>query len=521
MQPLKQTKKVAYQDEVQDKISQGLEKLSNVAKAAYGPRAGNALVEQQYGDPLLSRDGVSNVKKVYLEDPIENMAARVAVQASEQNNKKVGDGTTAVVILANYLYKEARKMLAGGINRMVIADQLEETARNIIAIIDQIKIPADDTILQQVAMVSSGNNAIGEMIAASIKEVGIDGGINVEEFAGIGTVNELVEGFFFQKGWTNINLINDPSNLESRHDKVMLLITDKRFATGAELVPILEKIVEAGITELVIIGEVADEALNVLLLNKLKGIIACSVADLPVFAGSKSLMLDDLALITGGKVLTNGAKPSAFNVNMLGAADKVIINEWSTTIMGADGDGENTSIRIAELREQLAETPNPMTAEALRDRLAKLTGKVSIIRVGGATDIERKELKLRVEDAICAVRAAIKEGVVPGGGVTLARIAHDSNSLPFIDAYSELFKQLANNAGLNAERYLAKVEDAKEWYGYDLRAVGDKPINLLKAGIVDPALVIKEVVRNATSVVSRLITTTVAITYEDRSQKND
>ncbi len=514
----KQTKSVAYQDEAQAKIASGLTKLADLATAAYGPKSGNVMLEVSYGSPTISRDGVTNVKNIYLEDPIENMAVQIAKQAAEQNNKKVGDGTTAVVILAHYLYTEARKLLAAGHNQMKIAGILEDTAQIVISQINQLKKPVDAALLQQVAIVSSGDPAIGEMIADVVDEVGVEGGITVEEYQGIGILNEIVEGFYFNKGWTNINLINDPTNLESRHESVMLLITEKRLATSADIVPILEKIVKANIRELIIIGEVSEEALNVLLLNKLKGIIACTVSDLPVYFGSRSLMLEDLATITGGKVLTAG-NGSDFDIEMLGAAQKVVVNEWSTTIIGADGAEEDVTVRLNTLRDQLKEAVVPATITAINDRLAKLTGKVAIIRVGGATEVERKEVKLRVEDAICAVRAAIKDGIVPGGGVTLARIA--TPELPFYAAYKEPFKQLAKNAGLNPEHYLSKVESARDWYGFDLKNISDKPKNLLTAGIVDPALVLKEVVQNATSVAANLIKVNAAVTYTDREIKND
>lgn len=513
----KQTRNITHTDELEARIFAGIEKTYLVAKAAYGPGAGNAILEASYGDPLISRDGVTNLEKVFLDDPIENMAARVIVQASKKNNKKVGDGTTAVVILAYHLYKEARKLIAGGYNRMMVAQMLEEDARNAVAALDIMKQPVDAKLLRHVAIVSAGDEAIGQMIADVVEAVGIDGGITVEDFAGNGIYNELVDGFYFRKGFTNINLINDPSNLESRHQNIDILITDKPLKVTTDIAPILDKFVKNGGKELVIVGDVGEEALGVLLLNRLKGIVNVTVADVPVFGAMRSLFLEDIALITGGKVLLPGADPASFEISMLGGAERVTINEFSTTIIGAEGVREDVELRIRELRDQLKEAESPITIEALKDRLAKLTGKIAIIRVGGATEVEQGEVKLRVQDAISAVQAAIQDGIVPGGGVALARMTH----MNFYKAYEQPFKQLVDNAGDNPEPYLWKMLEKPVWYGYDLQSNTGKPVDLLKAGVIDPASVIKEVVVNATSVVSKLITASVGITYANRESKND
>lgn len=519
----KASRNITYRDELQSKIASGLEKVYEVAKAAYGPSAGNALLELPYGDPLISRDGVTNVDKVFLEDPIENMAARTVVQASRKNNRKVGDGTTAVVILAHHLYQEAQKAIAAGMNRMEVARRLEKIGASIIKDIDEnIKKPVDDKLLKYVAVVSAGDEAIGHMIADVITEVGIDGGVTVEDFAGVGIYNELVDGFYFRKGFTNVNLINDPSNLESRHQDIDILITEKKMATAADMAPILEKIVEAGGNgkDLLILGDVSEEVLGMLLLNRMKGVINVTVADLPLFGAMRALALDDLACVTGGKVYVPGASPADFQVSMLGSAKQAIINEFSTTILGGEGASEDVDARIKELHDQLTGATSSVTQDAIKDRLARLTGKVAIIRVGGATEVEQGEVKLRVQDAICAVQAAIQDGIVPGGGVTLARLGRTSE---FGNAFQEPFKQLLLNAGANPEIALYYMLEEPTWYGFDLRAdiVENKPVDLLKGGIIDPASVVKEVVRNATSVVAKLITVSVAVTFADREQKHD
>lgn len=520
----KLTKEITYGARLYEHINNGIEAAYEVAKAAYGPGAGNVIIELPYGDPIISRDGVTNLEKLYLEDPIENAAARLMVQASKKNNKKVGDGTTAVVILAYHLYQEANKLIAAGHNRMSVRKLLLDTADEVIKQIDDMKLKVDDDRIRHVAMVSAGEEAIGQMIADVITEVGIDGGVILEDFPGSGIYNELVDGFYFRKGFTNINLINDPANLESRHQNVDILISEKRMATAADIVPVLDKIIASGGRgkDLILVGDVSEEVLSILLLNRLKGNINVAVTDMPVFGAMRSLTMEDLALVTGGKVYTQGSNASDFDISMLGGASQVIINEFSTTIIGGEATNEDVAQRVADLRNQLKESESAITTEALRDRLAKLTGKIAIIRVGGATEVEQGEVKLRVQDAICAVQAAIKDGIVPGGGVALAR------TLPghFHAAFKQPFMCLVENSGYNKEQALWRllnIKNVNKWYGFNLKdpAFNYTPINTLHAGIVDPASVVKEVVRNATSVIAELITGHASITLTNRDEKHD
>ena len=517
----KLSKNIIYEEELQSKIASGIEKVYQVAKAAYGPLAGNAFLEENYGDPTISRDGVTNVEKVYLEDPAENMAARTLIQASRKSDKKVGDGTTAVTILAYHLYKEARKMIGAGQNRMVVSRRLQEVASEVLSKLDGYSKPVDNSLLKSVAVVSAGDEAIGEMISDIITEVGEDAGITVEDFPGVGIYNEIVDGFYWRKGFTNINLINDASNLESNLSNVNIFITDRSFKAANEIYPVLEKIV-AGLgkgKEVLFVGDFSEEVLAALILNKINGVVIPTVVDVPTFGPLRTMFLDDLAIVTGSKVLPTGANPKDFVVDMLGGADKVIVNEFSTTVMGGDGKGDGVDARVAELKAELADAESPVTQNALRDRISRLTGKVAIIRVGGATETEQGETKLRVRDAVCAVQAAVKSGIVPGGGVTLARIGKELSE--FGNAFQEPFKTLVDNAGQNPQAYIAKLLETDDiWLGYNLR--DDKGIqNLIKAGVVDPTDVIREVVTNSASVVSKLITTTVGVTYVDREQKHD
>lgn len=514
----KLSRDIWFGNELDDKLAKGIEKLYQVANAAYGPSAGIALVEKNYGAPNASRDGVTNVRKVYLEDPVENMAARTVVQASEKSNQVVGDGTTAVVILSYYLYKEARKLIGAGHNRMVVAKMLQQTAENVLEQIDKMKVEATPELTRAVAKVSASDEALGDMIADVIDRVGIESNILVEHFDGIGCYDEEVDGLYFKKGFTNEYLINNFTALESVVKNADIFITKKPLRTAGDVTPILEKIVRtAGKgNDLVIIGEVLDEALATLALNKAQGIISPTLVDVPMFGPMRSLFLEDIAVYTGGRALDEGAPSSSFSVEMLGSAETVTVTSNSTSIVGGQ-PSEDLEVRIADLRKQYDEAENQVDKEEIKKRLSALTGKIAIIRVGAATESERDEIKDRVDDAISATQAAIRDGVVPGGGTTLARVKTDN----FTDAFQAPFKQLMLNAGKNPEEALFKVLAKKLWYGFNLKSWDGEPVNLLEEGIIDPAEVTKQTVINATSVVTTLITTTVGLTFKDREMKND
>jgi chaperonin GroEL len=510
------TRKIVSGEDYDKKTLEGVMAVYEVAKAAYGPKSANVSIESNYGDPISSHDGVFNVDKVHLEEPTANTAARRIVQASKSTNVKAGDGTTAAVILACHLYLEARKLVAAHTeNRMQIARQLRNVSTKVIEQIDKLKKPATYELLEEVAVISASDEATGRMLADTIKEVGEYGGIVIENFAGAGLYNDIVEGFYFRKGFTEANLINDPSNLESRFENVAILLTERRIQTVTDVAIILDKILDKEIRELVIVGTVEPEALATLIKNRLGGVITVSVVDSPVFGSLRTLFFDDLAMYTGAKVLSPGANPDDFDIEMLGEG-KVVMNEFSTTILNGDGDRAGLEKRVKELEAELAVAESAVTQDALRERLGRLKGKIAIVKVGGATEVEQKEIKLRVEDAICAVQAAMKEGVVPGGGVTLARTEVEGD---FADVFKFPFKVLMENAGLNSEKYLGKVLEAKPWEGYDLREDDPQLKDLLKAGVIDPALVIKEVVKNATSVAAELIKTTIDLPLADRENK--
>lgn len=509
-----------YGQELQEKLNNGVQKVYDVAKAAYGPGAGNAIIEQNFGFPQISRDGVTNVRKVYLQDAVENMAARTIIQASEKTNKLVGDGTTSVVILAYHLYQEAIKLIAAGHNRMVVSRMLEETATEVIEAIDKLKIDTTPKLSRHIAKISASDDAIGDMIADVIERVGLEGNIIVEEFDGIGSYDEPVNGFYFRKGFTNEFLINNLSALESRLEDADILITEKPLKTQADIAPVLNKIIARGGkgVELVIVGDVSDEALATLALNKVNGNIFTTLVDVPVYGPMRTLFLEDIAAFTGGTILPTGANATTFNIEMLGSAGKVIVTPYATTIIDGEGIKEDVNMRIEGLKDQLKNAESLTDAEEIKKRLSALAGKISIIHVGAPTEIDRGEIQLRVEDAIAATQAAIRDGIVPGGGTCLARLAPKN----FTVAFQKPLQVLVENAGYNPSEALFKVLSyPDQWHGYNLRAYREEPVNLLKAGIIDPAEVAKETVRNATSVVKTLITVGVGITFTDRESKSD
>jgi chaperonin GroEL len=511
----KLTRDVLFGDDLHAKIASGLEKVYNVAKESYGPNAGNALIEYPYGDPEISRDGVNNVRKLKFEDAVENATAAIVTQASKRNDVSVGDGTTGAAIMVKHFYANGRKLIAAGSNQMVVAKQIIEAADKAVAEIDKLKIPLGKDMLNKVAMTSAGDEAIGELVADTISTIGADGGVTIEDFAGRGIYNEIVEGFYFRKGLISAYLAKDPANLESKHFNVPIIVLDKNLSDQGEASDIIEA-VQTKFKEVVIVGSVTADALAYVVQKRLTkdDPMVISVVDPPY--ESRNFFLEDLALLTGATVITEGLNTSEFNLDMVGMAAKVVITTQSTTLLGSDGEQENVDNRVADLQKQLEEATHPTDIEIIRQRLSWLTGKVAIIRVGGASEIEQKEVKLRVIDAVAAAQAALKDGILPGGGVTLARL-----DVGFKEAFEAPFKQLATNGGYNAEKLLAMVQDAPANYGFNLRDVGDKPIDLIKAGVVDPALVVKEVITNAASVAAKLLTTSSGIILVDRSEKMD
>jgi chaperonin GroEL len=517
--PAVNTRNVVKGDEAQQAIKEAVETVFNLARAAYGPQSGNVLIEAQFGDPVASHDGIFNLDHLHLEDPKLDIPARALIQASRQTNVHAGDGTTAAAILACAFYTEARELLAStSMSRMQIARKLQATAAEVIKYVDTLKIEATEDLLQQVAIISASDEAVGSLVSDTIQQVGADGGVIIEQFSGSGIYNDISDGFYFRKGFSEFSPLTDVSNLEARYESVPILVCEKPLSSVGDIAPIMDTIVGKGIKQLVLVGNVETEAMG-LLVRLAYGdspTILVTVVDSPDYGALRTLFMDDIALYTGAKVLSGGSDFSDFDISMLGEA-KVVINEFSTTLVNGDGEqNEDLDVRIQELSDELKVAVSPIQQEAVRSRLGRLSGKIAILRVGGNTEVEREEVKLRVEDAVAALQAAIKDGVVPGGAVTLARVPDDT---PFKKAFETPFKTLLDNAGRNTEEGLWHVREAKEWQGYDLRSDKNKLVDLRKAGVIDPTLVIKEIVSNGASVAGELIKSTVLMPFSNRESK--
>jgi chaperonin GroEL len=506
-------KDVYFDNDAHVKVANAVNMVLQTAQAAYGPLSSNAMLEQNWpvGKPKFSHDGVTNLKKLASKDRAENTTIKALVQASEKNNASVGDGTTAAAMLACHFYLEARKLIAAGHHRMHVARMVEETAEKAIEYVDSVKKDLSEDDLLNVARVSCSDDAIAELLTNTVKEVGSEGGITVEEHSGLGVYAEAIEGFYMRKGFTDVRLLKDGGTLSSDFERVPILLLEKMVTDAKEMAAIINKVKGAGHDEVLILGDVMHDALEFLVRQRSGNIIIPTLAGIPATSGMKSIVLDDLAVLTGGRVYRSGENANNFTVEYLGAAERAVVDELSTTVIGGGGDQEEIKRRLGELEKQLADEHHPTTVNALKDRISRLKGKIGLVKVGAATDPEREELRLRIDDAVCALQAARRDGVIPGGGTTLARV----KGTPFDHVLQELFKALLNNAGENAELKLGKMLEKEIGYGYDLKNPTDEPIDLWKAGILDPALVIKEVVRNAASVSKELIRTGVVIVYAD------
>jgi chaperonin GroEL len=500
-------------DDARAKISEGATLMYNVAKAAYGPRAGTVMYENNWpvGGSKVSRDGVTNLRKVTVKDRAVNIVVKAVLQASERNNAVVGDGTTAAAILTYHMYMAARKLVGAGYNSMDVSRMIEETSVKAIEYIDSIKQPLNEKDLLAVATVSSGDEEIAKLLADTVKEVGSEGGVTVEEHSGLGVYAEVIDGFYMRKGFTDVRLIKDGGSLSSDFENVPIFLTDKIISEAREMATIIAKIKQAGHKEVLILGEVIHDAMEQLVKERNSKTIIPTVAGIPATAGMKSIVLDDLAVMTGGRVYSQGEKAADFSLDYLGAAERAIVEEISTTILNGAGEPTEIKERLAELEKQLEAETHPVTTNAIKDRISRLKGKIGIVKVGAATDLEREELRLRIDDAVCALQSARKDGTVPGGGTALARVT----GTPFDEVLQKPFIELLSNAGEKAEYKLGKLLETELGYGYDLKNMTVDPIDLRKAGILDPTLVIKEVVRNACSIAGVLIVNEVLMPFAD------
>ncbi len=515
-------KKVFYDEEARRRLLAGAEILFNAVKTTMGPKGRNVVISKSYGSPTVTHDGVTVAKGIDLTEDDETLGYKVGAelikQAASKMNDVAGDGTTTVTVLTYHILNEANKLIAAGHNPMQLRKGLESAAHEVINKLDSMRedIAGDKKRVAEVATISAGDSAIGELIADVIDKVGKDGVVTVEEGQGLIMESEVVEGFTFDRGFVSPYMVTDASRMEAVYDKPLILITDKKISSVQEFLPILEKVAQSGKKDLVLIAEdVEGEALGTLILNKLKGVFNTIAIKAPAFGDRRKEILQDIATLTGGTVISEDQGHSFENVEleMLGNARRVIVDKDNTTIIEGAGKPSEVKSRIDQINAQVANASSEYDKENLEKRRAALDGKVAVIKVGGATETEIEEKKFRVDDAVAAVKAALDEGIVAGGGVTLVNLASvitdDASTVGAVllkNALVQPFVQLMTNAGLNAQALLAQVQDAKAGQGVDVNHPESGLQDMKSVGVVDPARVTKEAIMNAASIAGTAMT---------------
>ena len=513
-------KKIFYANQARDKVLSGAKQLYDAVKVTFGPKGQNVVIEKSYGNPTITHDGVTVAEAVDLGSSEENLGEQIGAKliksAAQKLNKVAGDGTTTVTVLTYNILSEANKLIAAGVNPMELRKGIEKAGEEIVAKINQAaeKIEGNDKKVAEVATISAGDKEIGELIASVISKIGKDGIVTVEAGQGLEMEQEIVEGFSYDKGYSSPFFVTDLNRQEAIFDKPLILLTDKKISASNEILPVLEKVAQSGHKDLVIIAEeVSGEALSLLVLNKLKGVFNSLVLKAPAFGDRRKEILEDIAVLTGATVISEdkGMKLEDAEISSLGSAKKIIATKDNSTIISGAGDHKAVKARIELIKSQANLATSDYDREQYEKRAAALLGKVAVIKVGGATETEIDEKKYRVDDAVAATKAALDEGIVTGGGVTLVNLA---NQLTGEDAGTKIVKNalkapllhILENAGLNAQALLAAVENAKPGQGINVMEPEKGLQDLKKAGVIDPARVTREAVQNAISIAATAIT---------------
>ena len=513
-------KKIFYADQARDKVLSGAKQLYDAVKVTFGPKGQNVVIEKSYGNPTITHDGVTVAEAVDLGSSEENLGEQIGAKliksAAQKLNKVAGDGTTTVTVLTYNILNEANKLIAAGVNPMELRKGIEKAGEEIVAKINQSaeKIEGNDKKVAEVATISAGDKEIGELIASVISKIGKDGIVTVEAGQGLEMEQEIVEGFSYDKGYSSPFFVTDLNRQEAIFDKPLILLTDIKISASNEILPVLEKVAQSGHKDLVIIAEeVSGEALSLLVLNKLKGVFNSLVLKAPAFGDRRKEILEDIAVLTGATVISEdkGMKLEDAEISSLGSAKKIIATKDNSTIISGAGDHKAVKARIELIKSQANLATSDYDREQYEKRAAALLGKVAVIKVGGATETEIDEKKYRVDDAVAATKAALDEGIVTGGGVTLVNLA---NQLTGEDAGTKIVKNalkapllhILENAGLNAQALLAAVENAKPGQGINVMEPEKGLQDLKKAGVIDPARVTREAVQNAISIAATAIT---------------
>lgn len=523
-----------YNDEARRSIYQGVIKLSDAVKVTLGPRGRNVVIDKKFGSPTITKDGVTVAKEIELEDPFENMGAQLVKEVATKTNDVAGDGTTTATILAAAVYHESLKNVTAGANPMSLKRGIDKAVEAAVKFVgDTAREIKDKKEIAQVAAISANNDMeIGELIAEAMDKVGKDGVITVEEAKSIETHLEVVEGMQFDRGYISPYMVTDAENMEAVLEDAFILINEKKISTMKDLLPILEKVAQAGRPLLIIAEDVEGEALATIVVNTLRKVIQCVAVKAPGFGDRRKAMLEDIAILTKGQVISEdlGLKLENATLDMLGRAKKVIVDKENTTIIEGAGSQADVQARIKVIKKQIEETTSDYDREKLQERLAKLAGGVAVINVGAATEVELKEKKARVEDALSATRAAVEEGIVPGGGLTLLyaqkAVAELEKKLEgdekigariVAKAMEEPMKMIAFNAGVEGSVIVEKAKQEKQGVGFNAATMEWE--DLMKAGIIDPAKVVRSALQNAASVAGMLATTEVLITEKKEEEK--
>lgn len=513
-------KKIFYAGEARDKVLSGAKQLYDAVKVTFGPKGQNVVIEKSYGNPTITHDGVTVAEAVDLGSTEANLGEQIGAKliksAAQKLNKVAGDGTTTVTVLTYNILNEANKLIAAGVNPMELRKGIEQAGHDIVQKINQTaeKIAGDDKKVAEVATISAGDPEIGKLIADVISKIGKDGIVTVEAGQGLEMEQEIVEGFSYDKGYSSPFFVTDVNRQEAIFDKPLILLTDKKISSSSEILPVLEKVAQSGHKDLVIIAEeVSGEALSLLVLNKLKGVFNSLVLKAPAFGDRRKEILEDIAVLTGAIVISEdkGMKLEDAEISALGSAKKIIATKDSSTIISGAGKQSAVSDRIELIKSQANLATSDYDREQYEKRAAALSGKVAVIKVGGATETEIDEKKYRVDDAVAATKAALEEGIVTGGGVTLVNLADqleekDVGAKIVKNALKTPLLHILENAGLNAQALLAAVENAKPGQGINVMEPEKGLQDLKKAGVIDPARVTREAVQNAISIAATAIT---------------
>jgi chaperonin GroEL len=512
-------KQIIYGEESRQAILRGVNQLANAVKVTLGPKGRNVVLDKKFGSPTITKDGVTVAKEIDLKDPLENMGAQMVREVASKTSDIAGDGTTTATVLAQAIFREGAKNVVAGANPMELKRGIEKAVEVIVAELKKASKPVSGTAIAQVGTISANaDETIGKIIAEAMDKVGKDGVITVEEAKSMETSLEVVEGMQFDRGYLSPYFVTDPERMEVVLENPVILIHEKKISSMKDLLPLLEQVARAGRPLVIIAEDVDGEALATLVVNKLRGTLQAAAVKAPGFGDRRKAMLEDIAVLTGGRALTEdlGIKLENIKLEDLGKAKKVTIDKDNTTLVEGGGSQSAIEGRVKQIRTQVDETTSDYDREKLQERLAKLVGGVAVIKVGAATETEMKEKKARVEDAMHATKAAVEEGIVPGGGVALIRASKALDSLQLEGdqaggvsiirkAIEEPLRWIANNAGQEGSIVIQRVKDAKGEEGYN--AASDKYENLVTAGVIDPVKVVRTALQNASSIASLLLTT--------------